>query len=165
MTPRAPAGPDSAVLAGIHQLYHRQSHLIDGGRAADWAATFTADATFDSPSYPAAVTGTAALTAFAGEFAATAAAAGVVRRHIVTNLVVESAGADTLRVLAYLQIVATPRGGTPHLERLTTLTDRVVRDGDVWRVASRRVRRDDTPEPDADTPEPDAVAPASGNDR
>ncbi|MDT0437416.1 MULTISPECIES: nuclear transport factor 2 family protein [Streptomyces] len=147
MEPRAPAEPDSALLTRVHQLYNRQSHLIDGGHAAEWAATFTADATFDSPSYPEPVTGTEALTAFAHRFTATAAADGVVRRHVLTNLVVEREGPHTLRVLGYLQIIATPHGGTPRTERFTTLTDRVVEDAGTWRIAARRVRRDDTPAP------------------
>ncbi|MEU4894893.1 nuclear transport factor 2 family protein [Streptomyces sp. NPDC044780] len=152
MNPSAPAFPASArlaenpQLADIHQLYALQSHLIDGGRAAEWAATFTAGATFDSPSYPAPVTGTAALTAFAERFAADCAAEGVVRRHVIGNIAVTGDdGAGTLRVEAYLQIVATPRGGTPRTERFTTLTDQVVHDGDGWRIAARTVRRDDLP--------------------
>jgi 3-phenylpropionate/cinnamic acid dioxygenase small subunit len=146
MTSRTATEPDAAVLAGIHQLYNRQSGLIDGGRAAAWAATFTADGVFDSPSYPRPVVGTAGLTAFAERFATAAAAEGVVRRHVVTNVVVDRDGPDALRVEAYLQIVATPRDGAPRIERLTTLTDRVVRDGDGgWRIAARRVRRDDAP--------------------
>ncbi|WP_320778701.1 nuclear transport factor 2 family protein [Streptomyces sp. CRN 30] len=143
-----PAFPASAALAEIHQLYHLQSHLIDGGRAAEWAATFTADGRFDSPTYPEPVTGTAALTAFAERFAAGCAAEGVVRRHVVGNVAVTGTDGDgALRVEAYLQIVATPRGGTPRTERFTTLTDRVVRDGagDGLRIAARTVRRDDDP--------------------
>ncbi|MFD7814725.1 nuclear transport factor 2 family protein [Streptomyces sp. NPDC059785] len=147
MNPSAPAFPADAPLAEIHQLYHVQSHLIDGGRAAEWAATFTADGTFGSPTYPRPVAGTAALTAFAERFAAGCAAEGVVRRHVVTNVAVTGADDDgALRVVAYLQIVATPRGGTPRTERFTTLTDRLVRDGDGWRIAARAVRRDDAPE-------------------
>ncbi|MEK8174941.1 nuclear transport factor 2 family protein [Streptomyces sp. M19] len=114
MNPRPPAEPDGTVFAQVQQLYNRQSQLIDAGRAAEWAATFTADATFDSPSYPEPVTGTAALTAFAERFAATAAADQVVRRHVVTNLVVETESPDSLRVLAYLQIVATRAAARPH---------------------------------------------------
>lgn len=146
MNPSAPAFLDSARLAEIHQLYHLQSHLIDGGRAAEWAATFTPGAVFDSPSYPAPVTGTTALTAFAERFAAACAAEGVVRRHAIGNVAVtEDDGAGNLRVEAYLQIVATPRGGVPRTERFTTLTDRVVYDGGTWRIAARTVRRDDLP--------------------
>ncbi|WP_436735630.1 nuclear transport factor 2 family protein [Streptomyces sp. BBFR102] len=146
MHPHAPGPVASARLAEIHQLYHLQSHLIDGGRAADWAATFTADGSFTSPTYPAPVTGTPALTAFAERFATDCAAEGVVRRHVVSNVAVTGDdGTGTLRVEAYLQIVATPTGGTPHTERFTTLTDRVVHDGSGWRIAARVVRRDGTP--------------------
>ncbi|GAB2781825.1 nuclear transport factor 2 family protein [Streptomyces daliensis] len=146
MNPSALASPAGARLAEIHQLYYLQSHLIDGGHAAEWAATFTAAATFASPTYPAPVTGTAALTAFAERFAADCAAEGVARRHVVGNVAVTGDdGAGTLQVEAYLQIVATPRGGTPRIERFTTLTDQVVHDGEGWRIAARAVRRDDAP--------------------
>ncbi|MYX11920.1 nuclear transport factor 2 family protein [Streptomyces sp. SID8374] len=146
MNPIAPAPATGNRLAEIHHLYHLQSHLIDGGRAAEWAATFAADGSFTSPTYPAPVTGTAALTAFAERFAADCAADGVVRRHVVSNVALTGDdGAGTLQVEAYLQIVATPRGGTPHTERFTTLVDRVVHDGSGWRVAARVVRRDGAP--------------------
>ncbi|MBZ6083148.1 nuclear transport factor 2 family protein [Streptomyces olivaceus] len=146
MDSSAPAFPAGAPLAEIHHLYALQSHLIDGGRAAEWAATFTADGTFDSPTYPEPVAGTAALTAFAERFAAGCVADCVVRRHVISNVAVTGAdGEGAVRVAAYLQIVATPPGGSPGTERFTTLTDRVVRDGDGWRIAARTVRRDDTP--------------------
>ncbi|MFF8698392.1 nuclear transport factor 2 family protein [Streptomyces albidoflavus] len=146
MHPHAPPPAPGARLAEIHQLYHLQSHLIDGGRAADWAATFTVDGSFTSPTYPAPVTGTAALTAFAERFAADCAAGRVTRRHVVSNVALTGDdGAGTLQIQAYLQIVATPEGGTPHTERFTTLTDRVVHDGNGWRIAARVVHRDGTP--------------------
>lgn len=137
------AGIDALSFVEIHQLYGRQSHLIDEGHAAEWAATFTADGEFHSPSYPAPVTGTAALTAFAQAFFANAAAAGEVHRHVLTNIAVERIGDDELEVHAYLQIVATRIGGDSRLVRLTTATDRVVREGGRWRIARRTVRRDD----------------------
>jgi hypothetical protein len=142
--------PVETVVA-VHQLYGRQAHRIDGGDAAGWAATFTSDGAFSSPSYPGPVVGTSELTAFAERFAADALAAGEVRRHVVTTLAVDAAepGAagvrdpDELDVRAYLQIIATPAGGAPRLVRLTTLLDRVVRQGDGWRIRSRTVQRDD----------------------
>ncbi|MBU6533417.1 nuclear transport factor 2 family protein [Streptomyces mayonensis] len=146
MDSSAPAFLAGAALAEIHHLYALQSHLIDGGHAAEWATTFTADGTFDSPTYPEPVAGAGALTAFAERFAAGCAADGVVRRHVVSNVAVTGGdGEGAVRVAAYLQIVATPPGGSPRIERFTTLSDRVVRDGDGWRVAARTVRRDDAP--------------------
>lgn len=134
---------DAAVFAEIHQLYGRQSHLIDEGSAAEWAATFTADGEFHSPSYPEPVVGAAALTDFARGFFANASVAGEAHRHVLTNIVVRPVGVDELEVRAYLQIVATRIGGESRLVRFTTLADRVVRDGGRWRIARRTVRRDD----------------------
>ncbi|GAA2398358.1 hypothetical protein GCM10010191_01350 [Actinomadura vinacea] len=131
------------TLLRIQRLYGAQSHLIDEGRAAEWAATFTADGEFRSPSYPEPVIGTRELTAFAERFHAGARASGVVTRHVVTDLFVESAGGDRAAVRAYLQIVTTPAGGPSRLERMTTITDELVRTGGRWLIRRRTVRRDD----------------------
>ncbi|WP_024795410.1 nuclear transport factor 2 family protein [Tomitella biformata] len=134
---------DVATFVELHQLYGRQSHLIDEGDARAWATTFTADGEFISPSYPAPVAGTAALTDFADAFFADAAAAGEARRHVITNIAIDRVGDDELAVRLYLQIVATRKGEQSRLVRLTTTADRVVREGGQWRVACRTVRRDD----------------------
>jgi len=137
----------AVAIVEIHQLYGRQSHLIDEGYAAEWAATFTADGEFHSPSYPAPVVGAAALTEFARGFFANASVAGESQRHVLTNIAVERVGDDELDVRAYLQIVATRIGGESRLVRFTTVTDRVVRVGGQWRIARRVVRRDDQDRP------------------
>ncbi|PXY29998.1 hypothetical protein DI005_32420 [Prauserella sp. PE36] len=134
------------TLAAVQQLYGEQSHLIDEGHARDWALTFTTDGEFVSPSYPAPVTGTDALTAFAERFAADARARGEVTRHVLTNLFVRSAGERHATVQAYLQIVTTPRGEPSRLVRQTTITDDLVQCGDGWRIRRRVVRRDDQPQ-------------------
>jgi uncharacterized protein (TIGR02246 family) len=129
----------------LERLYARQSRLIDSGDAAGWAATFTEDGAFHSPSYPEPAVGTAALTAFAERFFAAGVESGTTSRHVVTNVDVEpGVDADHLTAHAYLQIVATPRGAESRLVRLTVLTDELVRGADDrWRFASRRVTRDD----------------------
>lgn len=136
-------GVDAALLAQIHQLYGRQSHLIDGGSARAWAETFTPDGEFSSPSYPAPVSGTDDLEAFAGRFYATAAEAGEVHRHVVTNVAVDRVDDDTLRARAYLQIVATARGGQSRLVRFTTIDDQLVQLDGAWLIHRRTVTRDD----------------------
>ncbi|PDP87123.1 hypothetical protein CQJ94_13265 [Glycomyces fuscus] len=135
---------DSALVIGIQQLYARQSHLIDGGHAEAWARTFAPDGEFHSPTYPAPVVGRDRLRAFAEDFAHAAREAGEVRRHVVTNLLVESADTTHAQVSAYLQVVGTRVTGDTRILRLTTISDRLVRDGEAWRVARRDVRRDDT---------------------
>ncbi|NKS53219.1 nuclear transport factor 2 family protein [Rhodococcus hoagii] len=133
----------AVAIVEIHQLYGRQSHLIDEGHASEWAATFTADGEFHSPSYPAPVVGVEALTQFADTFFTNASVAGEAHRHVLSNIAVDRVGDDELEVHAYLQIVATRIGGDSRLVRFTTVTDRVVREGGQWRIARRVVRRDD----------------------
>ncbi|GAA0991767.1 nuclear transport factor 2 family protein [Nocardiopsis tropica] len=135
---------DGTQVTGIHQLYARQSHLIDSGNAGGWADTFTPDGEFHSPTYPAPVVGRTPLRDFARDFARDARAGGEVRRHVVTNVYVESLEAEEARVSAYLQVMATRVAGGTRVLRLTALHDRLVRHGDDWRVARRDVRRDDT---------------------
>ena len=131
------------VAVQVMRLYARQSRLIDSGDAAAWAATFTADGVFASPSYPEPATGTQQLIAFAERFAA-GNASGTVSRHVITNVdVLPGADEDRLVVHAYLQIVATPRGEFSRLVRLTTITDQLRRLDGAWRVAHRQVLRDD----------------------
>ena len=135
---------DEAALAELHQLYAQQSHLIDGGDAEGWAATFTRDGEFHSPSYPAPAVGAVELAAFARNFHAGGVAAGEVYRHVITNLYVAGSTGDALDVRAYLQIVATARGGDSRLVRMTTVADRVVRHDGQLRIACRSVTRDDS---------------------
>lgn len=121
-------------VVAVHQLYGRQSHAIDSGRAAEWAATFTPDGEFHSPTYPEPAVGAGALTAFAERFHAS----GETLRHVVSTIHVRPGDtADTLRSDAYLQIVA-----STHLVRLTVLGDELVRAGDGWLVRRRTVHRD-----------------------
>ncbi|GAA1851626.1 hypothetical protein GCM10009836_34530 [Pseudonocardia ailaonensis] len=132
--------PIADVMA-VHQMYGRQSHSIDSGHAADWAATFTADGEFHSPSYPAAC-GTAELVAFAERFHA-GSAAGEVLRHVVSTVdVAAGEGPDALNALAYLQIIGTPPGAASRLHRITTLDDELVRTPAGWRIRRRTVLRD-----------------------
>lgn len=132
---------DVETLALVQQLYGAQSHFIDEGHAREWAATFTPDGEFHSPSYPAPVAGTEALTKFAEDFARQDG----VTRHVLTNIHVTPA-AGGLTVRAYLQIVRTLPGGPPELLRQTTITDDLVRHAATWRIRRRTVRRDDMKE-------------------
>jgi hypothetical protein len=137
---------DADVVLAVHQLYGRQSHAIDGGDATGWAATFTADGEFASPSYPQPTVGRAALTAFAERFAATGRANGEVQRHVLNTVhVAATPEPGVLDVRGYLQILATPAGGSVRLVRSTTIRDQVVAVGGDWLVHRRTVSRDDAP--------------------
>lgn len=143
----AQSGPDGGAVdptdvLAVHQLYGRQSHAIDSGRATDWASTFTADGEFHSPSYPEPSRGTAELAAFAERFHAGCRETGEVLRHVVSTVEVLAAGPDALRARAYLQIVGTPAGEPSRLHRITTLDDELTRTAGGWRIHRRTVRRD-----------------------
>ncbi|MCX2730551.1 nuclear transport factor 2 family protein [Saccharopolyspora sp. NFXS83] len=141
-----PAGVVSGEVIGhVHRLYGAQSHRIDGARAREWAATFTPDGEFWSPSYPEPAVGTAALVAFAERFADADEQAGTRTRHVITNLDVEPEDGDALVVRGYLQIVVTEAGGASRLARMTTFTDDLVLLDEQWRIRRRVVRRDDEP--------------------
>lgn len=159
---QVPEEVPAEVVVAVARLYARQARLIDEGDAAGWAATFTDDGVFDSPSYPAPAVGSVALTAFARDFHAGCVASRTRLRHVVTNVdVLPGAEPDRVHARAYLQIVATPVGEASHLVRLTTLADDLVRADGAWRVAHRRVRRDDdAPQPIEDPTENPTENPA-----
>ncbi len=141
---------DDLTYLTLLRLYARQSHLIDSGDAPGWSTTFTADGTFDSPSYAAPVRGRAALEDFAQAFTAGDEDAGTRTRHVVSTVdVVEAPVVEpgVVQVRAYLQIVTTPRDSTSRLVRHTVLHDELVRVDGSWRVRHRRVTRDDQPHP------------------
>ncbi|GAB3743256.1 nuclear transport factor 2 family protein [Nocardiopsis nanhaiensis] len=136
---------EATTFVEVQQLYARQSHLIDSGRAEEWARTFTEDGEFHSPSYPGPVIGRQALRAFAERFTKDARDAGEVRRHVITNVFAEPGSSGELQVSAYLQVIATAVTGLTRTLRFTTVHDRLRRDGDTWYTARREVHRDDLP--------------------
>ncbi|MBH0120493.1 nuclear transport factor 2 family protein [Rhodococcus sp. NPDC003382] len=129
-------------VVAVHQLYGRQSHAIDSGRAEDWAATFTVDGEFLSPSYPAPARGADELVAFAERFHADCRARGEVLRHVLGTVEVRPAGPGALHSRAYLQIVGTPAGDSVRLHRITVLEDEIEMTADGWKIRRRTVHPD-----------------------
>ncbi|GAA1913045.1 nuclear transport factor 2 family protein [Nocardioides hwasunensis] len=145
---------DDLTVVQVLRAYARQARLIDSFDGPGWAATFTTDGVFASPSYPQPVVGTDALVAFVEQYAETARATRTTSRHVVTNVdVVPGPRPGSVVAHAYLQIVATPAGEPSRLVRLTTLTDQLVASADGWRFARRDVRRDDVPPVPDSTPD------------
>ncbi|MCU1482254.1 MAG: hypothetical protein JWQ19_3040 [Subtercola sp.] len=79
----------------ILDLYARQAHAIDSGRAADWAQCFTADGVFVSPTYNLTATGRTELTAFAESSNSAALARGDQLRHWLDAIVMTPTGSGT----------------------------------------------------------------------
>jgi hypothetical protein len=130
------------------QLYGRQSFAIDEGNASEWAATFTEDGEFISPTYAAPVVGRSALEQFARAVHDQAQNNGLHQHHVITNTVLTPSSRGPLHCLwssrAYLGIVTTDASGATTLTRLTTIEDELhVADG-TPRIRRRTVRRHDT---------------------
>jgi SnoaL-like domain len=125
----------------IFDLYARQSHRIDGGDAAGWAASFTEDGTFISPTYQLTATGPLELKAFAESSNGAARARGEQFRHLLDNVVFEVIDADQIRVEAYLVIFATTAEGS-RVDRTVLVFDDLIRVEGQWLIQLRRVVRD-----------------------
>jgi hypothetical protein len=129
----------------VQQFYARHMHLLDAGRAAEWAETFTADGVFDAPTLPAPTRGRAALTAAVTAAHQAMVEAGEVRRHWHGMVALDPREDGSLHVTCYAQVIHTPRGGESRLHRSCVCEDTLVREDGEWKVAHRRVTRDDLP--------------------
>lgn len=131
--------PETLALLEVQHLYARQSLAVDGGDAAGWAATFTDDGVFESPTYERPVTGAVALEDFARRLHESAP----YLHHVVTNVCVDEVGDDHVEVRANLLIITTHdlASGAARIERITTIHDRLRRHPSL-RLERRRVVRD-----------------------
>jgi hypothetical protein len=118
----------------IQQLYAKYNHYIDSGKAADWAACFTADGVFNSGQ--GTFTGTEALTGFVNGFAQQLKA-----RHWTNNLIIEGDG-DKATGTCYLNLLAL-QPGKPASTLITGIyTDTLSKAGGEWKFTSRAVAAD-----------------------
>ena len=125
----------------VLDLYARQSHAIDGGDAPGWAATFTPEGSFESPTFKLKAVGPAELTTFAADSNGAALARGDQLRHWLSSIVITPAGPDRLNVKAYMMILATSTAGS-RVDRSLTFADELENHEGRWLVASRKVFRD-----------------------
>lgn len=143
--------PSDSGFAGLYQqiqqFYAAQMQLLDGGRAEEWAETFTPDGVFDANAFPEPVTGRAAVAAAARKAVDDYEARGIQRRHWLGMISVEGGGGRAedgeAVVTSYAQVLETPRGGRPELRASTSCRDVLVSEGGRWLVRHRRIERDD----------------------
>lgn len=128
------------TVAEVTALYALQSQTIDDGDGPGWAATFTTDGVFHSPTYGDPVAGAKALEAFAAQVFADVSSSGERQRHWINSVVVDP---EALTARAYLMIVRVDADGVPALMRHVVVEDQLALDGDGRiRVRHRTVRRD-----------------------
>lgn len=118
-------------MFAIQELYARYNNAVDSGAADAWAATFTADATFN-PGPGVSFKGTADLRAFAARLAERFDG-----RHWNNNLVVEAAPGGATGS-CYLLLVRPGRdGGLAQVTASGFYRDELAKGPDGWRFKSR----------------------------
>lgn len=137
-------GVSIADRMAIEALYTRQSHAVDESDSRDWAATFTADGVFESPTYRLTARGTNELEAFARSSNERAREAGRQFRHVITSIRLAPDGPQRLRSRAYLMILVTDGEGS-RVDRSLVIEDAILLTDQGWQVALRTVRRDGPP--------------------
>lgn len=125
----------------VQQFYARHIQLMDEGPADEAAWTFTEDASMLSPPKIAEpIVGRASIAAGLRKHLADA---GETYRRCYTMVSVRPLPDGEVHVRSYVQVIATPRGGTSRLHAMCVCEDVLVRDGDELKVHRRVVTRDD----------------------
>jgi hypothetical protein len=148
--------PSLSVFAGgelyteVLQFHSRQLTLIDEGlynetKLAEWSRTLAEDAEHWVNSMPAPVHGRQRILAaqMVNPVAVDLVERGMLRRHLITNLVVEPQPDGVIHSTYYVQIVDTPRGGPVEIGTCTTVRETLVRKGGRLFTQRREVYRDD----------------------
>jgi len=124
----------------INDLFVRYATALDAGDVATVVDCFTEDAALESPVI-GVISGSAAIRAFAGRFAAQRAA-GTQFRHMITNIAAEiDPGGDRARATAYLLVLITQDGKSRRLPPGRYECE-AVKEGGGWRFSRRVVFHD-----------------------
>lgn len=129
----------------ILDLLHRYGHCYDEGDFDALETCFAEGATFaiggGIGGMPAVMTGRAEIRERMES--RRAATAGAQRRHIITNVIMDADGEDTVRTASYLLLGSTENGQL-HLRVTGRYTDVLVRQGEGWAIAERTLAMDGT---------------------
>ncbi|MFF3752520.1 nuclear transport factor 2 family protein [Streptomyces sp. NPDC002018] len=131
------------LYARVQQFYARQMGLIDDGRPAEWAETFTEDATFQEASrLNAPVEGRAAIRESATARQARLDTDKIDFRHWLAMLDVRPQADGSLRTRTYALAMRTPRGGALDIFASVVCHDHLVPADGGWQVRERDLRHD-----------------------
>jgi hypothetical protein len=144
MTIQVEAPPFAQLYVEVQQFYARHFHLLDAGKAEEWAETFTEDGWFWPQTIPQPARGRAILTEGVRGQHERLNAIGEQHRHWHGMIDVEPRPDGALSVRCYALVYATPEGGPTRIHAACVCEDLLVRGDDgALRVAGRRVTRDD----------------------
>ena len=133
---------DTGLYVEVQQFYARQMRLLDENAAAEWADTFAPDGVFHQNVAPAPVRGRDAIAVAAQRRVDELKASGLVRRHWLGMLEVDTRPDDTVWTRYYAFALSTSPDGEVQLYVSTVNEDVLHRSGDGWLVKDRRVVHD-----------------------
>jgi hypothetical protein len=128
----------------LQRLYAVQAHAIDCGDAERWAATFTADGRFQSPSAGGTVAGRAELERFAADYAPEGRD-GRRYRHWINQLDASYDEDGNITAVCYGALLAIEPGGAPAVLRTSIHHDHLKPTASGWRIGSRVIEPDSRP--------------------
>jgi 3-phenylpropionate/cinnamic acid dioxygenase small subunit len=141
---RTPPGREFASLyAQAQRFYAHQMRLLDAPDTECWAGVFAEDALLQLPSRPEPVRALAGLEGYARAGAARQRRAGGRLDHWVGMLDVRPQADGSLHTRCSALVYVTPGQGGPKVLYVCVMEDVLVRSGGEWRIAHRRVTRDD----------------------
>lgn len=124
------------LYSQLQQFYGAHCRAIDTGDGAAWAATFTPDGSYESPSYEAPCSGRESLEAFGNSFPQRTPNA----RHIVTNLHVRSMEKDKVSTaLTFLIIAGDPGEKCTILRAVSAYDDLIITPEEKILLKTRRI--------------------------
>ncbi|MFC8173422.1 nuclear transport factor 2 family protein [Streptomyces sp. NPDC057242] len=131
-----------ALYADVQRFYASQMELLDTHDTGRWTETFTEDAVIELPSPAPPLPARSGLGRYVRAGAARRRARGRLD-HWVGMLDVRPREDGTLRTRCSALVHAAPHGGGPPVLYVYAMEDVLVRAPGTWRVAHRRVTRDD----------------------
>ncbi|MFF0885041.1 nuclear transport factor 2 family protein [Streptomyces sp. NPDC003456] len=133
----------AALYAEVERFYAHQMQILDAHDTTHGAGTFTEGAVLELPSPSGPVRARAGLARHVRAGAARERRAGGRLDHWVGMLDVQPQADGTLHTRCSALAYVTPSGGGPRVLYVCVMEDVLVRARGDWRVAHRRVIRDD----------------------
>ncbi|MFF8531857.1 nuclear transport factor 2 family protein [Streptomyces sp. NPDC015532] len=138
-----PGDEFAALYAQAQRFYAHQMRLLDTHDTERWAETFTEDALLHPLSQPGPIRARAGLENYVRAGAAHQRRAGSRLDHWVGMLDVRPQPDGSLHTRCSALVHATPGQGGPKVLYVCVMQDVLVRSRGEWRIAHRRVTRDD----------------------
>ncbi|WP_420038157.1 nuclear transport factor 2 family protein (plasmid) [Streptomyces sp. cg28] len=139
-----PGGEEFAALyAQAQRFYADQMRILDVHDTARWAGTFTEDALLELPSLPGPLPARAGLARYPRPGAQARRRAGDRLDHWIGVLDVRPQADGTLRTRCSALVYTVPPGAASRSLHVCVMEDVLTRESGEWRIAHRRVTRDD----------------------